>query len=115
MKRTTIVTAKILEHYAELIERGIKHYEVRSESLDGIDAIHLVSAETGEDLATYEVLRTLRFTRDEDEKVMPLAQATPEQFYGLFPLPCDGGPEMLWAAELGARTTLSTLVALERT
>lgn len=115
MKRTTIVTAKILEHYAELIERGIKHYEVRSESLDGIDAIHLVSAETGEDLATYEVLRTLRFTRDEDSKVMPLAQATPEQFYELFPLPDDGGPEMLWAAELGARTTLSTLVALERT
>lgn len=70
--------AKILEHYAELIDQGIKHYEVRSESLDGIDAIHLVSAETGEDLATYEVLRTLRFTRDEDSKVMSLAQTTPE-------------------------------------
>ena len=46
MKRTTIVTAKILDCYAELIERGVKHYEVRADSLEGIDAIHLISAET---------------------------------------------------------------------
>jgi hypothetical protein len=42
-----------------------------------------------------------------------LAQTTPEQFYGLFPKPDVGGPERLWAAELGERTSLDTLVALE--
>ena len=104
MKRATVVTAKILERYADLIARGVMRYEVRTESLDGVDAIHLISAETGDDLGTYEVLRTLRFSRDEDSEVMSLAQTTREQFYVLFPLPDAGGPNTLWAAELGART-----------
>lgn len=110
MKRTTIVAAKILDCYAELIERGVKHYEVRSDSLEGIDAIHLISAETGENLGTYEVLHTLRFGRDEDERVMSLAQTSTEQFYSLFPKPEQGGPETLWAAELGRKIDLETLV-----
>lgn len=113
MKRITLVTAKILERYADLIARGVKRYEVRSESLDGVDAIHLVSAETGDDLGIYEVLRTLRFSRDEDSEVMSLAQTTREQFYELFPLPDADGPRTLWAAELGARTTSDALIAPE--
>lgn len=52
LKRTAVVTAKTLECYADLIARGIKRHEVRSESLDGVDAIHLVSAETGAGLGT---------------------------------------------------------------
>lgn len=112
MKRTTIVTAKILDHYARLIERGVKRFEVRSESLEGVDAIQLVSSETGGDLGVYEVLRTLSFGRDEDEKVMTLAMTTPEEFYRLFPKPSDGGPNRLWAAELGGRTSLASLVAI---
>ncbi|MBR3315598.1 MAG: hypothetical protein IKG18_15835 [Atopobiaceae bacterium] len=113
MKKTTIITAKILDHYADLIARGVKHYEVRKDSLDGADAIHLISAESGAAIGTYRVIRTLCFTRDEDEKVMALAQTTPDQFYALFPRQCDGGPDHLWAAELGDRTSLETLVALE--
>jgi hypothetical protein len=113
LKKTTIITAKILDYYAELIDRGVKHYEVRSSSLDGADAICLVSADSGETLGIYAVIKVLSFGREEDEKVMALAQTTPEQFYGLFPKPDVGGPERLWAAELGERTSLDTLVALE--
>lgn len=110
MKRTTIVTAKILDCYAELIERGVKHYEVRADSLEGIDAIHLISAETGKGLGTYEVLRTLRFGRDEDERVMTLAKTSADQFYSLFPRPEQGGPDTLWAAELGRKVDPEALI-----
>lgn len=113
MKKTTIITAKILDYYADLINRGVKRYEVRSDSLDGADAICLISAETGRYLGTYEVLSTICFTRDADEEVMRIAQTTPEQFYGLFPRPSEGGPINLWAAELGKRTSVEALVGLE--
>lgn len=111
MKKTTIITAKIRERYAALIDQGVKRYEIRSDSLDGIDAIHLVSTETGKSLGTYVVVNTLCFDRDDDIRVMSLAQTTPEQFYELFPRPEDGGPRKLWAAELGKRTSLDALVA----
>ena len=113
MKKTTIITAKILAHYAELIEQGVKHYEVRSEPLDGADAILLVSSETGKSLGMYEVRKTQCLTRDEDDRAMGLAKTTPEEFFSLFPKPCDGGPDRLWIAELGNRTTLDSLVGLE--
>ena len=113
LKKTTIITAKILDYYAELIDRGVKHYEVRSSSLDGADAICLVSADSGEILGIYAVIKVLSFGREEDEKVMSLAQTTPEQFYVMFPKPDVGGPERLWAAELGERINLDALVALE--
>ena len=114
MKRTTIITAKTLDRYAKLIEQGIKHYEVRSDSLEAIDAIHLVSAETGKSLGTYEVLHTFHFGRDDDEKVMLLAQTTADQFYKLFPKPELGGPTILWVAELGKPVNLEILVSIEK-
>ncbi len=58
-KRTTIITARILDRLAGLVERGVEHYEVRSESLEGADAVHLVGAETGEARGAFRVTRAL--------------------------------------------------------
>ena len=113
MKRNTIITAMILDHYAELIEQDIKRLRgALGVPQGGRRHLPLISSETGTALGTYEVVGTLCFSRDKDDEVMGLAQTTPKQFYRLFPAPSDGSPERLWAAELGSHVSLDSLLGI---
>ena len=110
MRRLTIVTAKMRRRFFRMILDGRKPFEVRDESLDGVQAIRYVDAENGEELGTYRLGHVLDMERTCDGELMQLAGIGPTDFYELFPPTEDGGPSRLWAAELLERTTLDRLL-----
>lgn len=110
MKMTKIATAKLRRTFFELIETGTKRHEVRSTSLDGVDAFYFVDSETHEPLGIFRVIDVFKIDRLDDDVAIKLAAIGQDEFYSLFPRPADGGPEVLWVAKLGENVTLDALL-----
>ncbi|OZG59891.1 hypothetical protein BLEM_2066 [Bifidobacterium lemurum] len=114
MQRTTILTAKMRDEFARLVHDGKKRYEVRTEPLDGAQAIRYVSALDGRELGMYRIGKAFRRNRDDDDALISLAAISPDDFHALFPRPEEGGPSVLWIAEILGPTTIEQLMEDER-
>ena len=85
MKMTKIATAKLRRTFFELIETGTKRHEVRSTSLDGVDAFYFVDSETHEPLGIFRVIDVFKIDRLDDDVAIKLAAIGQDEFYSLFP------------------------------
>lgn len=110
MKITTIATARIRKEFFQLIELGIKKYEVRSESLEGVDAMYFLDDKTDK-LLTIRLVESVEVVnRSDDARVLKLSAIEDKEFRVLFPSPIDGGPSSLWIAKLGPAIDLNVLL-----
>ncbi|WP_281775656.1 hypothetical protein [Bifidobacterium ruminantium] len=114
MQRTTILTAKMRDEFAFLIRDGKKHYEIRTESLEGAQVIRYISAIDGRELGMYRIGKASRRERDDDDALIRLAAISPDDFHDLFPRPEEGGPSILWVAEILEPITVEQLMEEKR-
>lgn len=113
MKITKVASARIELNYYRLIDLGVKKYEVRAESLEGIDAFYFLDNKTDDFLGVHTIEQVCSFDRSEDGLVLNLSAISHDEFYRLFPALADGGPNRLWVAKLGPCISLNTLLKSE--
>ena len=112
MKKTTIVTARIQRSYYNLIQKGIKKYEVRDCPFEGADAIWYIDSETNKGLSLQRLSKASPFSRNQDELTMRLSAVDGTEFYELFPPSSEGGPSVLWVARIGEEVPMEQLLAV---
>ncbi|MCI1644390.1 MAG: hypothetical protein LKI21_07620 [Bifidobacterium crudilactis] len=110
MKRTVIVSAKIIGSYAELIRRGVKRYEIRSDPFCDAEAIRYIDASDGSELGLYTIVESFPVDRSEEQRLIQLSSISVQEFQNLFPPVSQGGQPTLWVAKLGGATTLTELL-----
>lgn len=105
---TTIVTMEIEPAVFELIESGVKQYELRSESFKVADAIRYVDSETGKVLGMFWLGPEDVISRVHDQVLMTIAAVDAETFYRLYPRDSSepAGNQHLYVAPILERTTL---------
>lgn len=100
MTKSTVATLKIRPSIFDLIRDGIKEYEIRDSSLEGVDIICYLDSETGAFLGSFAVGRVECVGRSADQKTIERSGVNADIFYELFPSVSVGGPEALWVARL---------------
>lgn len=100
MTKSTVATLKIRPSIFNLIRNGIKEYEIRDSSLEGVDVICYLDSETGAFLGSFIVGDVERVDRGADQRTIERSGVNVETFYDLFPPVSVGGPEVLWVAKL---------------
>jgi hypothetical protein len=130
MKPVTVITAKIRPDIYDMIVRGRKRFEVRSESFRDADFIRYVDPESGLEFpnpefqaaraSIYRLGPEHDFDRSCDDFVQSLAALSAAEFHELFPLPLlsimdTGRMSTLYAAPIGERiSTLPQIFQEER-
>ena len=100
MTKSTVATLKIRPEIFELIRSGLKHYEVRAASLDGVNVICYLDSESGDFLGSYSVGGVEQVGRDHDVQTIERSGVSADTFYDLFPRLSDDGPSTLWVARI---------------
>lgn len=112
MKTTTIVTAEIEPAIFELIESGVKQYELRKESFKVADAIRYVDSETGKVLGVFWLGPEDVISRVHDQVLMTIAAVDARTFYRLYPRNSEpAGSQYLYVVPILERTTLDDVLA----
>lgn len=109
MKKATMAIMKIRHEFFDMIVSGVKKYEVRDMSLEGVDIIVYRDSVTDSYLGSFYVEKVIKFNRSEDELVCKLSSVDSYTFLELFPIPENGGPINLWAAKLSTQVSLKGL------
>lgn len=100
MTKSTVATLKIRPSIFDLIRNGIKEYEIRDSSLEGVDIICYLDSETGAFLGSFAVGGVECVGRSADQNTIERSGVNAETFYDLFPPVSLEGPEVLWIAKL---------------
>lgn len=100
MTKSTVATLKIRPSIFDLIRNGIKEYEIRDSSLEGVDIICYLDSVTGAFLGSYSVDGVERVGRSADQQTIWRSGVNADTFYELFPPSSVGGPDALWVAKL---------------
>lgn len=100
MTKSTVATLKIRPSIFDLIRKGIKEYEIRDSSLEGVDVICYLDSETGAFLGSFTVDGVERVGRSADQKTIERSGVDVDTFFELFPPASVGGPDALWVAKL---------------
>lgn len=100
MTKSTIATLKIRPSIFKLIRNGIKEYEIRDSSLEGVDVICYLDSETGAFLGSFVVGDVECVDRSADQQTILSSGVDADTFYDLFPPISAGGPIVLWIAKL---------------
>lgn len=100
MTKSTVATLKIRPSIFDLIRNGVKEYEIRDSSLEGVDVICYLDSETGAFLGSFTVDEVERVDRSTDQQTIECSGVDVDTFYELFPPASVGGPDALWVAKL---------------
>lgn len=100
MTKSTVATLKIRPSIFNLIRNGIKEYEIRDSSLEGVDVICYLDSETGAFLGSFAVGDVDCVDRGVDQQTIVSSGVNADTFYDLFPPVSAGGPKVLWVAKL---------------
>lgn len=114
MRRTTIITAKLRDEFLPSILNGSKRYEVRDEPFGDAQAIRYISATSGKDLGLFSLGDRFPVDRSEEGRLVGLAAIPEERFRELFPDIANGGPEILWVAEILGQVDIRTILEESR-
>lgn len=91
MTKSTVATLKIRPSIFNLIRNGIKEYEIRDSSLEGVDVICYLDSETGAFLGSFAVGDVECVDRGADQRTIERSGVNVETFYDLFPPVSVGG------------------------